>query len=296
MARAAVKAKQQAKAKAQPTKPARTRGRRRHSGGGNPNQQLFFVRLRRGQKWLYALLALVFAVGFAGIGVGSGNGGGLEQLYTGLFGGGGGSSVSKAQDEIKKDPAKGYRDLATAYEEQGNNLQAISALEGYLNARPKDAAAWSELGNLEQSQGNTYGTQYQQAQQSAQAADPSAPFQPGGALGAAVGQSPVYSGASQDAASATNVFYQQATAAFGAAVKDYQHASKLRPHNTTYLQLLATAGANAGNNGVALDALHKLLKIAPSSPLKPQWQSAIKQLNKSTPTVKSSSGNTPTYP
>ena len=64
MARAAVKAKQQAaKAKAQPAK-ARARGRRRHSGGGNPNQQLFFVRLRRHQKWLYALLAVVFGISY----------------------------------------------------------------------------------------------------------------------------------------------------------------------------------------------------------------------------------------
>ena len=98
MARAAVKAKQQAKAKVQPAK-SRARGRRRHAGGGNPNQQLFFVRLRRGQRWLYGLLAVVFAATFAGVGVGSG-GGSLSQLWTGIFGGGSGSSISKAQDEV----------------------------------------------------------------------------------------------------------------------------------------------------------------------------------------------------
>jgi len=47
MARAAVKAKQAQRAKAQPAKSAVRRGRRKHSGGGNPNQQLFFSRLRR---------------------------------------------------------------------------------------------------------------------------------------------------------------------------------------------------------------------------------------------------------
>ena len=53
------------------------------------------------QKWLYAVLALVFAVGFAGIGVGSGRRR-PEQLYTGLFGGGGELRVEGAgrdQDE-----------------------------------------------------------------------------------------------------------------------------------------------------------------------------------------------------
>ena len=64
MARAAVKAKQQAKAKAAQPAKTRARGRRRHSGGGNPNQDLFFVRLRRQQKWVYAVLAVVFAFSF----------------------------------------------------------------------------------------------------------------------------------------------------------------------------------------------------------------------------------------
>jgi tetratricopeptide (TPR) repeat protein len=290
MARAAVKAKQQAKAKAQPTKPARGRGRRRHSGGGNPNQQLFFVRLRRGQKWLYGLLALVFAVGFAGIGVGSGNGGGLDQLYTGLFGGGASSSVSKAQDEIKKNPAKGYRLLATAYEEKGDNLQAINALQSYLSYKKKDATAWGELGGLQLSQGNTYATQYRQAQLSAQAADPSAPFQPGGALGGAVGQNPAYQAAAQNAASTTNVLYQQAIASFGAAVTDYQHASGIRPRNATYLQELATAAQTAGNNPVAIQAYKRYLNVYPNAPLRAQIEQQIKQLSKGAPSVSTGNG------
>jgi tetratricopeptide (TPR) repeat protein len=289
VARAAVKAKQQAKAKVQPAK-ARGRGRRRHSGGGNPNQQLFFVRLRRGQKWLYALLAVVFALTFAGVGVGSG-GGGLSQLWTGLFGGSGGSSVSKARDEIKKDPAKGYRDLATAYEQQGNNVQAISALQSYLAVKKEDAIGWSELGGLEMAQGNTYATQYQQAQQTAQLADPSAPFLPGGTLGSAVGSNPTYQGASQTASTRTSLLYQKATTAFGTAVTAYQRASKLHPRNSTYLQELATAAENAGNAKVAVGALRRYLTVNPNSPLKSQIESQIKALGKSTPTVQSGNGH-----
>src|SRR2546421_8893828 len=159
MARAAVKAKQQAKAKAQPAKAARARGRRRHSGGGNPNQQLFFMRLRRGQRWLYALLALVFGLTFAGVGIGSGNSGGLSQLYSGLFGSGG-NPVSKAQDEIKKNPTKGYLDLATAYETKGDTAQAVTALRSYLALKKKDAGVWQQLGNLQLSQARTYATQF----------------------------------------------------------------------------------------------------------------------------------------
>jgi tetratricopeptide (TPR) repeat protein len=291
MARAAVKAKQQAKAKAaQPTK-ARGRGRRRHSGGGNPNQQLFFVKLRRGQKWLYGLLAVVFAVGFVGVGVGSGNSAGLSDLYTGLFGGGGNDSVSKAQDEIKKDPAsaKGYRDLATAYEGEGHPALAISALTSYLKKKPKDDASWAELGGLQMSQANKYATQYQNAQTAAQAADPSAPFLPGGTLGSAVGQNPAYADASQKASARTQTLYTNATQAASDAVISYRRASKLHPRNATYLQELATAAQNAGNTQVELNALRRYLRVYPNSPLKSQYEKAIKALSKSagTPSVQS---------
>jgi tetratricopeptide (TPR) repeat protein len=289
MARAAVKARQQAKLKAQPAKP---RGRRRHSGGGNPNQDLFFVRLRRHQKWVYAVLAVVFGLSFVLVGVGSGNGGGLTQLYNNIFGNSGGTSVSKAQGEIKSNPAKGYRMLATAYEQQGQNALAITALQSYLAINKNDAASWGELGGLELSQGNTYATQYQAAQQAAQAADPSAPFLPGGTLGSAVGSNPTYSGASQTAAAQTSVLYQKATGAFTSAVNDYQKASNLRPRNTTYLQELATAAQNAGNTTVEVAALRKYLKLYPNAPLRSQIEKQIKALSgSSTPTVHSGSGH-----
>jgi tetratricopeptide (TPR) repeat protein len=288
MARAAVKAKQQAKAQAQATK-SRGRRRRGHSGGGNPNQDLFFVKMRRHQKWLYGLLAVVFAIGFVGVGVGSGNGAGLDQIYSGIFGGGGGDSVSKAQDAIKKDPkdAKAYRDLATAYEQKGDNAGAANALNRYLALKKTDAATWGELGGLQLSQGNQFTTQYQNAQQAAQIADPSAPFLPGGVLGSAVGQNPAYQGASQTAASQTSLLYQKATSAFSKAVTAYQKASHYRPHNTAYPQLLATAAANAGNNAVAAQALRHYLKISPNVPNRAQIEKEIKALSQATPAVQS---------
>lgn len=285
MARAAVKAKQQARAKAQPAK-ARPRGRRKHAGGGNPNQQLFFVRLRRGQKWLYAVLAVVFAATFAGVGVGSG-GGGLSQLWTGIFGGGGGSSISKAQDEIKRDPAKGYRDLATAYEAKSQNGLAISALQSYLALQKQDANRWAELGALQSSQAQKYARQYQSVQQAAQLADPSAPFTPGGPLAQAVGPNPAYSTATQQASTRTSQLFQQATTAAQAAVTAYQHATKIRPKDATLQEQLATAAVNAGNAQVAIGAWESYLKLSPNSPLRSQIKAQIKQLRQALPKSKS---------
>jgi len=290
MARAAVKAKQQAKKAAQPTK-TRARGRRRHSGGGNPNQDLFFVRLRRHQRWVYAALAVVFGLSFVLVGVGSGGSGGLIENFTGLFGGSGGSSVSKAQDEIKKNPAKGYQDLAIAYEQKGDLNNAIEALKSYLVIRKTDGATWATLAGLEMSQGAKFATQYQNAQQAAQTADPSAPFLPSGVLGSAVGQNPTYQGASQDAATRTSLLYQKATGAYGDAVTHYQRASKLRPKNTSYLQQLATAAQNAGNTKVTVNALKRYLKVDPNAPLRKQIEKQIAALQQpSTPTVQSGGG------
>jgi tetratricopeptide (TPR) repeat protein len=279
MARAAVKAKQQAAAKAQPPK-SRARGRRRHSGGGNPNQELFFVRLRRHQKWIYAMLAVVFGLSFVLVGVGSGNGGGLQQLWNNFFGGNGGTSLSKAQAAVKDHPSnpQNYLNLATAYEQNSNPGLAIGAYQHYLQLKPKDADTWALVGGLELSRGSRYQTQSQNAQQAAQLADPSAPFLPGGTLGTAVGQNPTYQQASTAAATRTSALYQKAQGAFAAATTDYQRATKLQPHNSTFLLELAQAGINAGNGKVALQALQTYLKVYPSAPNKKAIQHEIKAL------------------
>ena len=68
--------------------------------GGNPNQDLFFSRLRRRQKWVFFALAIIFAVSFVALGVGSGAGSRARGLYNSIFGGGG-DTVGKAKAEIK---------------------------------------------------------------------------------------------------------------------------------------------------------------------------------------------------
>ena len=114
---------------------------------------MFFPRLRRQAKWMFIALALVFAVGFVGFGVGSGSTG-IGDLFSNgrIFGLGGpsssgGPSVSKAQQAIAAHPDRpqGYRDLATAYEAQKQNDLAIAALVKYTTLRPKDQDALREL-------------------------------------------------------------------------------------------------------------------------------------------------------
>jgi len=284
MARAAVKAKQQAlKKTAQPAKGARrVGGRRKHAAGGNPNQQLFFMRLRRKAKFAYLILAILFGVTFAFLGVGSGSNGGLDQLFSGLnIFSSSGSSVSNAQKEIKDHPnvAKGYRDLATAYEAKNDNVNAISALQQYTIQKPKDAGVWSELGGLQLAQAQNYLTEYQAANQAAQLAAPSGAFLPTGTLGQGIGTNQIEQAAAAQANASVQDLQSRTQLAYTNAVSSYQRAATLQPNNASaWLQLGQTA-QTSGDVKAALAGYKHYLKLDPSSSIASQIRPLIKQLS-----------------
>jgi tetratricopeptide (TPR) repeat protein len=283
MARAAVKAKQAERAKAAPAK-ARPHGRRKHAGGGNPNQQLFFMKLRRKAKWIYVLLAVLFAITFAFLGVGSGSGsGGLDQLFNNIniFGHGGGPSVSKAQSEISKHPSdpKGYRDLATAYESKGDTNNAIDALLQYTNVKKKDTKAWSELAGLQSTQAQTYLSDYQNAYQLLQLAAPSQSFYPtNGKLATALGTDPIENAQRSSVQTSVTDLQQRVQLAYNGAVSSWQTVTKLQPKNADAWFQLAQASQTAGNTTTAVTAYKKYLVLNPTSSSAAQIKQLIKQL------------------
>jgi tetratricopeptide (TPR) repeat protein len=285
MARAAVKAKQAQLQKAQAgsgRSKAAPKGRRRHASGGNPNQQLFFSRLRRKAKFAYVLLAVLFAITFAFLGVGSGSNGGLDQLFSGLnIFHSSGSSVSKALGEIKKHPAlpKGYRDLATAYVSKGDTASAISALQQYTTYAPKDAKAWSELGGLQLSQAQTYASQYQIAYQNQQLAAPSQGFAPTGKLATAIGTNPIEQAAATNTNTATTDLYQRATLGYSNAISSYKQLVKLQPANANAQFQLAQAAQTAGDTTTAIAAYKAYVKLNPDSSTAAQVRQLIKRLS-----------------
>jgi tetratricopeptide (TPR) repeat protein len=289
MARAAVKAKQQAakqqaKRGAQPSKAVSARrsgGRRKHAAGGNPNQQLFFMRLRRRAKFVYVLLAVLFAITFAFLGVGSGSSG-LDQLFSNLnIFGGHGNSVSKAQSYVKKHPneAKGYRDLATAYEAKGDTSGAITALQSYTRIKEQEAKAWTEMGGLQLTQAGDLSQQYQNAYTARQLAAPSTPFLPGGKLGQAVGQSPIEQAAAQQQDAVVTDLQQRTQLAYNNAVSSYDQAAQLQPNNPNAWFQLAQAGQTAGDVKTALKGYKRYLKLNPDSTSATQIKALIKQLS-----------------
>jgi cytochrome c-type biogenesis protein CcmH/NrfG len=284
MARGAVKAKQAQKRGAQPTKaaPRRTRGRKRHSGGGNPNQQLFFMRLRRQAKPMYVILAVLFALTFAFLGVGSGSGGGLDQLFQGLnpFHHSG-TSVSKAQQEVKAHPSnpKGFRDLATAYEAKTDRAGAISALQTYTTLRPKDVSAWNELAGQQQAQAADYLAAYRNAYQIRQDAAPSQLLQPTGKLGTAFGTNPLEQAAARRADTAVNDLSQKVQLGYANVQSTYDRVTKLAPKDPSAWLSLAEAAQTAGDNPTAVKGYKRYLKLSPGTSVAPQIKQLIKQLS-----------------
>src|SRR5262245_66302678 len=98
---------------------------------------MFFPKLRSQAKWVFVFLALAFAVGFVGFGVGSG-GSGLDQLWSNVGGGGSsGPSVSDAQKKIQKGDLTAYKELADAYRAAGDLDRAITAEIGRAACRER---------------------------------------------------------------------------------------------------------------------------------------------------------------
>ena len=291
MARAAVKAKQQAAQQAkrgsrgsQASKAAPARrggGRRKHASGGNPNQQLFFMRLRRRAKYVYVLLAVLFAITFAFLGVGSGTNG-LDQLFSNLnIFGGGGNSVSKAQSEVKAHPKnpKGYRDLAIAYEAKQDRAGAISALQSYTTLKPKDVSAWNELAGQQQAQAQDYLTAYRNAYQIRQDAAPSQLLQPTGKLGTAFGTNSLEQAAAQRADTAVNDLSQKVQLGYASVQSSYDRVTKLAPKDPSGWLNLAQAAQTAGDNATAVKGYKRYLKLSPGTSVAPQIKQLIKQLS-----------------
>jgi len=275
MARAAVKAKQAAHPKPKP------HGRRKHAGGGNPNQQLFFVRMRRSAKPMYLILAVLFAVTFAFLGVGSGSSG-LESLFSNLNIFHHGTSISSAQKRTQKHPndPKAWRALATAYEGKSDTASAITALQQYTTLRPKDAAAYNELAGLQVTQAQGFLAQYQNAYTNAQLAAPSALITPNATskLGKALGTNPIEQAAATQQNATANGLYQQVQLAYSNAVSAYQRVANLKPGQASaWLQLGETA-RQSGDAKTAISAYRRFLKLNTDPSVAAQVKTLIKQL------------------
>jgi tetratricopeptide (TPR) repeat protein len=243
-------------------------------------QTLFFHRIRRSTKWVFAALAIAFAFTFvvAGVGSGSTGVGSVLDAFGGLFGSSSssnGPSLSKALKQIQKNPkdAAAYYEAAQAAQTKNQDLAAINYYESYLKLRPKDTRALAALAGLYENQLQTYSQAANQAQASEQPQSPLAQgFGPSSStkIGQAL-QDPIEKAVSSGtASSATSSIYQQfaqlAQQASENLEKTYRRLTVADPSEPSYLLEYARYAQALGNAAPASAAYKKFLKSFPDDP------------------------------
>ncbi len=252
--------------------------------------QLFFSRLRVHAKWVFVLLAIVFAMSFVLFGVGTGSNG-IGDIFGNLFNrsSSSGSSASSLQKKVQENPkdAQAWRELATALEQKDQNDEAIVALTRYTVLKPKDDGALQELGGLYLRRADDFARQYVEAQSKAQTVAPGDVFKPSTSSPLAKAlEDPINADISQSTSSITSDAYAKYIETQGKAVGVYKKLTVLHPKDATNQYRLAQVAQAAGDTSEAITAYKTFLKLAPDDSLAPTAKNALKQLTApSTPAV-----------
>jgi tetratricopeptide (TPR) repeat protein len=251
-------------------------------------QTMFFPRLRRQAKWVFVLLALVFAVGFVAFGVGSGSSG-ISDILRGNFFGGGGTSTSslvkQKQKAIARNPKdiSAYLDLAGLYQQDQNEAKALETLRRAEKVAPKDFDVLNRIAGIYSGQAELERQAAQNAQVAYFESTVSPPgLDPSSTLGQAISSDP-YSDVLKTRA---NEAYSRMVSAFTKAETAYKQlvtaAAGTSQEANAQLQL-AGAAQISGDTATAIQAYTRFLKIAPDSPNALAVRQTLEQLKASLP-------------
>ena len=260
---------------------------------------MFFPKLRKRAKWVFAFLALVFALSFAFLGVGAG-GSGIGDYISQLFHtqqGTGTPSIDAAKAKVDKNPkdAAAQLELANAYQVDNRTDDAIASLEAYKKLKPNDADALQQLASLYLIKATAAEQRAQDIQASGSGAffdnlllDPSSKF------GSAAGP-PQISGIEQQRIQKA---YSDATVeAAGAHSKEaaiWKTLAAVEPDNTSFLLELGRSSAQSGDLDGGLAAYKKFLVVSPDDPNADRVKQIIKEIEKQKKAQAAAAAGTPT--
>jgi tetratricopeptide (TPR) repeat protein len=218
----------------------------------------------------------VFASSFVLFGVGTGFGG-LQDIILQERATGGGPSENDARDEIKDNPnnPQGYRDLATALQNNGKSDESIEPLARYVALKPNDIDAQRELASLYLRQADTFRTQAIAAQVALQEDVPGSTFQPPSSskIGQALGSDPISEALSTTHNTALNEAFTKMSSSYTKAVAAYKVVAKAQPRDPAVQFELAQTAEAANDLTTAVAAYKKFLQLAPED----QSAAAVRQ-------------------
>jgi tetratricopeptide (TPR) repeat protein len=237
---------------------------------------MFFPRLRRRAKWVFALLAVAFGLGFVVFGVGTGiSGTSLGDIFQDILqrrSAEGSASVNEAREKVQDNPrdAAAQLELANALQSEGQIQEAITALERYTELRPNDTDALQQLAVL-------WGTQAARARQEAEVAAAEAQeanlagsfIQGDSAFLQSLYQTKISESISQLANARSSEAQSRALEASRNEAAVYERLSGLLPDEAVIFLQLGQASFAAGDTDAAIAAWERFLKLAPEDPSAP---------------------------
>jgi cytochrome c-type biogenesis protein CcmH/NrfG len=255
-------------------------------------------RLRKHFKWVFALLAIVFALMFVVAGVGTGGPSIIDML-----GNSGGSSdtpaavpantaVKDALAETKSAPddPQAWLALAEAYVNTGAFTDVPAAAEKAAELAPKDAAVQGAIADvylalagaaLQEAQ-----TEYAAAQANSNLAGRPAvplsviPGQSNGATQFQTAQESISNTVMAAASAKVTPLQTEATDAYQAAVVAQTIVTELEPTDPAAFFRLGQISSAANDSAVAIAAYKKFVKLAPNDPLTSKVKEEIARLEK----------------
>lgn len=228
---------------------------------------------------MFLFLALVFALGFVGFGVGAG-GIGFGDVIRDAAGGGGTPSISDAEQRVLDNPkdAKAFKDLATAHQAAGNTDDAIEALQNYVALRPKNTDALRELAAL-------YLQKASAAQERAQIFQVRSDYLAPGSIrdtifqlkGSPLTPDPITNAVSTAYDREISAAASEIQAAAAQAVEMYRKITQVRPKDPSAQLELAATAQSANDIATTIAAYEAFLKLAPDDPTAPEVRRLLKQ-------------------
>ena len=230
---------------------------------------------------MFLFLALVFALGFVGFGVGAGGIGFGDVIRN--AGGGGGPSVSDAEKRVLENPkdAQAFKDLSTAQQAAGNTDGAIEALQNYVQLRPKNTDVLRELAAL-------YLQQATAAQQRAQILQARSDYLAPGAIrdmifqigGSPILPDPITNAVSTRYETQISAAASEIQTASAQAVEQYRRIAAIQPKDPSVQLELASAAQSANDVATTIAAYKAFLKLAPNDPTAPEVRRILKQIQR----------------
>jgi tetratricopeptide (TPR) repeat protein len=269
-----------ARAQAQRSKASRSRARRSSSSA---EDLMFFPKLRRKAKWVFLLLAIAFALGFVAFGVGTGVGGtSIGDVLRDFFSS---SSSSQSLDDLRN-KAQGNPKSADAQIAYANALQtagqttaAVSVLEKYTAANPKDVNAQRQLAALWGAVATKARNEAQAASVDAAQATAGQPTPPTDSpFLQEVEKNKISDLVSTEATNRANAANLRAQNAYREAAKVYEQLTLLTPDDPSVFLQLGVASQSAADYPSAIAAYRRFLALAPDDASAPLVKQELKIL------------------